>query len=84
MTRDMNWTNIQIDHVKPICLFDVSKNDELRESLCWKNTQPLHKRDHQHMGTKFKFLAYQLQFIKAFQLLKLNEEGLNQDFLVMR
>ena len=23
-TAEMNWSNIEIDHVKPICLFDVS------------------------------------------------------------
>ena len=39
-TPDMNWGNIKIDHVKPICMFDVSKNEELNEAFNWKNTQP--------------------------------------------
>ena len=76
-TSDMNWSNIEIDHVKPICMFDVTKDNELREALNWKNTQPLLKHDHQQKGIKFNFLDYQLQFIKAYQFLKLNEEGLN-------
>ena len=74
MTPKMNWTNIQIDHVKRISLFDVSKDEELKEAFSWKNTQPLLKHDHQLKGTKFNFLDYQLQFIKACQFLKLNEE----------
>ena len=28
MTSDMNWSNIHLDHVKAICLFDVSKDEE--------------------------------------------------------
>ena len=29
MTPEMNWSNIEIDHVKAICMFDVTKDDEL-------------------------------------------------------
>ena len=76
----MNWSNIEVDHVKAICFFDVSKDEELKETFHWKNTQPLHKHDHQQKGIKFNFLDYQLQFIKAYQFLKINEEGLNLDF----
>ena len=55
---EMNWTNIEIDHIKPIGMFDVSKDEELREEFCWKNTQPLLKKDHQLKGTKPNFLDY--------------------------
>ena len=75
----MNWSNIEFDHVKPICLFDVSKDEELKEAFSWKNTQPLLKHYHQLKGTKFNFLVYQLQFIEAYQFLNLNEEGYNED-----
>ena len=78
-TPEMNWTNIELDHIKPICMFDVSKDEELKETVSWKNTQPLLKHDHRKKGTKFTFLDYQLQFTKAYQFLKLNEEGLNED-----
>ena len=71
-TPDMNWENIEIDHVKPICLFDVSDDEQLKEAFSWKNTQPLLKQDHRQKGTKFNFLDYQLQFIKAYEFLKLN------------
>ena len=78
MTPEINWSNIEIDHVKAIYLFDVSKDEELKEAFNWKNSQPLLKHDHQKKGTKFNFLDYQLQFIKAYQLIKLNERGPNE------
>ena len=73
-TPEMNWEKIEIDHIKPICLFDVSDDEQLKEAFSWKYTQPLLKKDHQLKGTKFNFLDYQLQFIKAYQFLKINEE----------
>ena len=78
-TLEINWNNIEIDHVKPICLFDVSKDEELGEAFNWKNTQPILKHDHQQKGIKFSFLDYQLQIIKAYQFIRLNEEGFNEN-----
>ena len=75
----MIWYNTGIDHVKPVCMFDVSKDEELKEAFSWKNTQPLLKNDHHHKGKKFNFLDYQLQFIKADQFIKLNEKRPNED-----
>ena len=43
----MKWVNNEIDHVKAICLFDMSKDEELRQAFNRKNTQPLIKHDHQ-------------------------------------
>ena len=70
----MNWSNIEIDHVKPICMFDVTKYDEIKLAFSWKNTQPLLKQDHQQKGIKFNFLDYQLQFIKDYQFLRINDQ----------
>ena len=78
-TSEMNWSNIEVDHIKPICMFDVSDDDQLKEAFSWKNTQPLLKKDHQLKRTKFNFLDYQLQFIKAYQFIKLNEERFNEN-----
>ena len=30
MTQEMSWPNIEIDHVKPVCMFDVTKDKELK------------------------------------------------------
>ena len=56
MTPEMKWTKTEIDHVKPICLFDVSKDEELKEAFSWKNTQPLLKEIHQQKGIINSFL----------------------------
>ena len=77
MTPEKNWNNIEIDHVKAICLIDLSKDEELREAFNCKNTQTLLKNDHRQKCIKFNFLGYHLQFIKAYQFLKIKEEGLN-------
>ena len=71
-TPEMNWTKIELDHIKPICLFDVSKDEKLKEAFSWKYTQPLLKQDDRQKGIKFNVLDYQLQFIKAYQFLNLN------------
>ena len=71
---EMKSTNFEIIHVKLICLFHVSKYEEIKKALNWKNTQPLLKDDHQQKGITFNFLDYQLQFFKADQFLKLNDE----------
>ena len=77
----MNWWNIENDHVKPICLFDVSNKKELKKAFSSKVTQPLFEKIHQRKGIKYNFLDYHLQFIKTYQFIKLNDqEGLNQVF----
>ena len=73
-TPEMNWSNKEINHTKPICMFDVTKDDELGNAFNWKNTQFLLKHDHQQKVVKFNFLDYQLQFIKAYQFLRLNDQ----------
>ena len=75
MTPEMNWTNLEIDQVKPICMFCLSKGEELKLAFNWKNTQPLLKEVHSQEGIKFNLLDYRLQFVKAYQFIKLNEEG---------
>ena len=77
MTTDMTWSNTELDHVKPICMFAVCKHEELKEAFKWKKTQASSEKDHQQNGIKFSFLDYQLQIIIAYQFIKLNEEGPN-------
>ena len=76
---EMNCENIEIDHVKPICMLDIAKDNELEEAFNWRNTQPLLEQDHLQKGIKFIFLDYQFQFITAYQFMKLNEERFNEN-----
>ena len=64
-TTEMSWSNTEIDHVRPICSLDVSKDEELREAFTWVNTQPLPKEVRSRKGSKYNRLDYKMQFIKA-------------------
>ena len=61
---EMKWLIIEIDHVKPICMFDVSNGDVSKGSFLLEKTQPLLEGFHQRKVIKYKFLENQLQFIK--------------------
>ena len=77
MTPETNCTKFEIDHVKPIRMFDISKNEK---AFIWKNAQPILKEVHPQKEIKVNFLDNQLQFFKAYQFIKLNEEVYNEDF----
>ena len=51
----MIWFNNNIDHVMPICMFDVSNDGELKQAFNWKNAQPLLKEVHSQKGVKIFF-----------------------------
>ena len=36
MTPEMNWSNVDIDHVRPICMSNISDGEKLREAFNWK------------------------------------------------
>ena len=74
MTPETNWSTIVIDHVEPISSFDVSNDEEIKETFNWKNTQPFLKQIDPRKGTKFNFLDYRRKLIKAYQFLRLRGE----------
>ena len=41
LTREMIQSNIEIDHVRHISSFHVSKDGESKEAFNWKNTRPV-------------------------------------------
>ena len=55
MASDITWDNFGIDHVKPICMFDISIEEELKDAFNWKNTQPLSKQDLQQKRSNYMF-----------------------------
>ena len=60
-TLEMNWFKMEIHNVKPSCMLDVSKTEELKKVSSWRNTQPILKHVYQQKGTEFNFLDYKLQ-----------------------
>ena len=55
--------------------------DQTKEAFNWKNTQPLKKQVGQQKGTILKFLDYRLQFVEAYQIIKVNDEGFNENLV---
>ena len=68
MTPQMNWSNIEIDHVKAICLFNVSDDEELKLAFNWKNTQSLLKEVHSQKGVKFNLSITNYKSISIFEI----------------
>ena len=60
MTPEVNWSKIEVENVRPICLCDISKNEKLKNLFNWINTQPLLEENHQQKGTNYNFLEYRL------------------------
>ena len=54
----MNCSNIEIDHVKPISLLDVSKDKGMRETFIWKKHSTNSKKETLQKGTKINSLKY--------------------------
>lgn len=57
-TEGMSWNKfmageIEIDHIKPCKLFDLTKEDEQRKCFHYKNTQPLWSIDNLKKGIKY-------------------------------
>ena len=76
------WDELEIkdtDHVKSISSFDVSKDEELKQAFTWKNTPTLTKESQFQRRTKYKFLDYRLKFVRAYQFIRLQAEGVNED-----
>ena len=63
MACDITWDNFGIDHVKPICMFDISIEEELKDAFNWKNTQPLPKHDLQQNRIKYIFFEISITLL---------------------
>ena len=79
ITAKMIWSKFEIDHLRPTSSFDVYNNGGTKEAFCWKNIQRSVNQDNNQKGTKFNFVDYRLQFIQAYQFIRLNEARLNED-----
>ena len=62
MTPEKNWTIIEIEDMRPICLFNVSDEKELKNAFVWRDTQPfLNHIDHQEgINIKDQIINYKL------------------------
>jgi hypothetical protein len=59
LKNNMNFDNYgewEIDHIKPISLFDLNNENELLECFNYKNLQPLWAKENQKKSNKFIFV----------------------------
>ena len=57
--ENMNFENYgdwQVDHIKPISLFNLNNENEMLECFNYKNLQPLWEIDNKIKSNKFIFL----------------------------
>lgn len=58
--NNMSWDNYgkywQIDHVNPICNFNLEDNIEQKQAFNWKNTRPLKTYDNLSRSNKSDFI----------------------------
>ena len=57
-TEGMSWdkvgSDIHIDHIKPCCSFDLTKEEEQKKCFHYTNLQPLWASDNLSKGGKFE------------------------------
>ena len=53
MTPEMNWKNIDLDHVRPLSSFDLTDPEQLKEAAHFSNIQPLFKHDNRKKGARY-------------------------------
>jgi len=66
--KGMTWENYggwHLDHVKPCCSYDLSKDEDVIECFSWKNIQPLWASDNNSKNGKIDVKLIELQKNKA-------------------
>ena len=53
MTTEMSWTNIELDHVRPLSSFNLTDPDQLKEAAHFSNIQLLLKHDNRKKGANY-------------------------------
>jgi hypothetical protein len=50
-TDGMDWSNVHLDHKRPLASFDLSDPEQVREAMRWDNFQPLWPSDNLSKGS---------------------------------
>ena len=50
---DMNYGEWEIDHIRPICSFDLTKDEDVIQCFHYTNMQPLWREENQAKGTSW-------------------------------
>ena len=68
-----------LDHCYPLSKTNLSNKNDMYKSTNWINIRPMYVKDNVIKGDEIDIRLYLLQEIKAYQFLKINEEGLNEN-----
>ena len=68
------WT---LDYCYPLSKTNLCDKSEMNNSTYWINIRPMYCSENISKGDKVDHRLYLMQEIKAYQFIKLNEEGLN-------
>ena len=80
MTLENYGSVWQIDHCLAVASFNLLDENDMKKCFNWINLRPKKMKDNIVTGDKIDIGLYLLQQIKAYQFIKLNEEGSNEDF----
>ena len=77
MTIENYGSTRQIDHCLSKASCNLSDENDMKKCFNWVNLRPMYSTENNLKGSKIDHRFYLLQQIKAYQFIKLNEEGLN-------
>ena len=77
MTIELYGSTRQIDHCLSIASFNLLDENDMKECFNWVNLRPMYSTENNLKGSKNDRRLYLPQQNKAYQFIKLNEEGPN-------
>ena len=69
-----------LDHCLAIASFNLLDEKEMKKCFNLVNLKPMYVKENIIKGDKSDHRLYLLQQIKAYQIIKINKEGNNEDF----
>ena len=69
----------QIDHCLPIASFNLLDENDMKKCFNWINLRPMYSSDNNSKNDKIGHFLYLYQEVKAYQFIKINGKGLNED-----
>ena len=79
MTEEIYGKIWCLDHCYPLSKTILSDKNEMNKSTNWINLRPMYCSENISKGDKTDHRLYLMQEIKAYQFIKLNEKGPNED-----
>ena len=79
MTIENYGTLWQIDRCLAVAPFNLLDENYMKKCFNWINLRPMYSSENNSKNAKIDYHLYLLQEVKAYQFIKLNEKGPNED-----